>query len=170
MTTEDTYVSYEAFGAVGDGVADDLPAICATHEHANAHDLSVRSRPDATYHLGSRALTAKIAAINATQPLIAIPVQTQLYEAFQHPDVNVVGGISAMPSMHNAQATIFVLTALRLNKWLTVAMGMFGAVIVSASVILGWHYAVDSLAGMALALVIWKLSGWLLAKYAPAKI
>ncbi len=115
------------------------------------------------------ALTAKIAAINATQPLIAIPVQTQLYEAFQHPDVNVVGGISAMPSMHNAQATIFVLTALRLNKWLTVAMTMFGAVIVSASVILGWHYAVDSLAGMALALVIWKLSGWLLAKYAPAK-
>jgi len=61
MTTEDTYVSYEAFGAVGDGVADDLPAICATHEHANAHGLSVRSRPDATYHLGGRALTAKIA-------------------------------------------------------------------------------------------------------------
>ena len=114
------------------------------------------------------ALTAKIAAINASHPLIAIPVQQQLYEAFQHPDVNVVGGISAMPSMHNAQATIFVLTALRLNKWLSVAMGLFGLVIVSASVILGWHYAVDSLAGMALALVIWKLSGALLAKYAPA--
>ncbi len=115
------------------------------------------------------ALTAKIAAINATHPLIAIPVQTQLFEAFQHPDVNVVGGISAMPSMHNAQATIFVLTALRLNKWLTVAMALFGAVIVSASVILGWHYAVDSLAGMALALLIWKLSGWLLPKFTASQ-
>ncbi len=109
-------------------------------------------------------LTAKIAAINLSHPLIAIPVQAQLFEAFQHPDVNVVGGISAMPSMHNAQATIFVLTALRLNKWLAVAMAMFGAIIVSASVILGWHYAVDSLAGMALALAIWKLAGWLLPK------
>jgi membrane-associated phospholipid phosphatase len=106
-------------------------------------------------------LTAKIAAVNAVHPLFAIPVQAQLYEAFQHPDVNVVGGISAMPSMHNAQATIFVLTALRLNKWLAAAMAVFGAIIVSASVILGWHYAVDSLAGMALALAIWKLSGWL---------
>lgn len=115
------------------------------------------------------ALTAKIGAINATHPLFAIPVQTQLFEAFQHPDVNVVGGISAMPSMHNAQATIFVLTALRLNKWLTAAMAMFGAVIVSGSIILGWHYAVDSLAGMALAIVVWKLSGGLLGKYAPAK-
>ncbi len=113
-------------------------------------------------------LMAKIAAINATHPLIAIPVQTQLFEAYQHPDVNVVGGISAMPSMHNAQATIFVLTALRLNKWLTVAMALFGSVIVSASVILGWHYAVDSLAGMALALAVWKLSGWLLPKITPA--
>ena len=116
------------------------------------------------------ALTAKIAAINTTHPLIAIPVQTQLFEAFQHPDVNVVGGISAMPSMHNAQATIFVLTALRINKWLTIAMTLFGAVIVSASVILGWHYAVDSLAGMALALAVWKLSGWVLPKITAAKV
>lgn len=114
------------------------------------------------------ALTAKIAAINASHTLVAIPVQQQLFEAYQHPDVNVVGGISAMPSMHNAQATIFVLTALRLNKWLAVAMGLFGVVIVSASVILGWHYAVDSLAGMALALTVWKVSGWVLARYAPA--
>ena len=54
-------VSYEDFGAVGDGVADDLPAIVAAHEHANAQGLTVRSKPDATYHLGARALTAVIA-------------------------------------------------------------------------------------------------------------
>ncbi len=54
-------VNYEAFGAVGDGVADDLPAIVAAHKFANSHGLPVQSRPGATYHLGRRALTAIIA-------------------------------------------------------------------------------------------------------------
>jgi hypothetical protein len=53
-------VTYEAFGAVGDGVADDLPAIVAAHAHANARNLPVRSKPAATYHLGRQALTAII--------------------------------------------------------------------------------------------------------------
>ncbi|MCF3649870.1 hypothetical protein [Synoicihabitans lomoniglobus] len=53
-------VTYEAFGAVGDGVTDDLPAICEAHAYANTHGLPVRSNPDATYHLGRRALTAVI--------------------------------------------------------------------------------------------------------------
>jgi hypothetical protein len=61
MTFEDGLVTYEAFGAIGDGVADDLPAICAAHEHANAQGLKVRTKPDATYHLGGRALTVMIA-------------------------------------------------------------------------------------------------------------
>lgn len=55
------FVAYEDFGAVGDGVADDLPAICKAHEYANRLGLPVRSRSDATYHLGRRALTAIIA-------------------------------------------------------------------------------------------------------------
>lgn len=56
-----TPITYESFGAVGDGIADDLPAIRRAHEHANAHRLPVRSHPNATYHLGRRALTATIA-------------------------------------------------------------------------------------------------------------
>lgn len=58
---EGEVVTYEAFGAIGDGVNDDLPAICKAHEHANAHGLPVRTKPDATYHLGGQALTAIIA-------------------------------------------------------------------------------------------------------------
>ena len=57
----DRPVSYEAFGAVGDGVADDLPAIVEGHAFANAHGLQVQTKPGATYHLGRRALTAIIA-------------------------------------------------------------------------------------------------------------
>jgi hypothetical protein len=53
-------VTYEAFGAVGDGVSDDLAAICKAHAHANKKGLRVRTKADATYHLGRRALTAII--------------------------------------------------------------------------------------------------------------
>lgn len=60
MVPTDQPVSYEAFGAVGDGVADDLPAIVEAHAFANEHRLPVKSNPAATYHLGRRALTATI--------------------------------------------------------------------------------------------------------------
>ncbi len=60
MNPQDTFVTYEAFGAAGDGVADDLPAICEAHAYANAHRLPVKTKPDAIYHLGRRALTAVI--------------------------------------------------------------------------------------------------------------
>jgi hypothetical protein len=61
MTCTNEAVTYEAFGAIGDGVADDLPAICKAHEHANANGLRVRANPTATYHLGRQALTVEIA-------------------------------------------------------------------------------------------------------------
>ena len=54
-------VSYEAFGAIGDGVADDLAAIVEAHAFANAHGLPVKTKPEAIYNLGRRALTAIIA-------------------------------------------------------------------------------------------------------------
>jgi hypothetical protein len=55
------WITYEDHGATGDGITDDLPAICKAHEVANTHGLSVRTKPDAAYYLGSRALTAVIA-------------------------------------------------------------------------------------------------------------
>ena len=60
MEFENGLVNYEAFGAKGDGVTDDLPAICEAHNYANANRLGVRTEPGATYHLGSSALTAVI--------------------------------------------------------------------------------------------------------------
>jgi hypothetical protein len=53
-------VTYEDFGAVGDGVTDDLEAICKAHEFANQHNLPVRANPKGIYHLGVKPLTAAV--------------------------------------------------------------------------------------------------------------
>ncbi len=54
------FVTYEQFGAVGDGIADDLAAIVKAHEYANANHLPVKTDPKACYYLGGKALTATI--------------------------------------------------------------------------------------------------------------
>lgn len=52
------YVTYEDFGAVGDGKTDDLEAIAETHKHANANGLSVFANETATYYIGGKDKTA----------------------------------------------------------------------------------------------------------------
>ena len=54
------YVTYEDFGAVGDGKTDDFEAVVKTHEHANANGLSVFASETATYYIGGADKTAYI--------------------------------------------------------------------------------------------------------------
>ena len=54
------YVTYEDFGAVGNGKADDFDAIVKTHEYANAAGLSVFANETATYYIGGANKTAYI--------------------------------------------------------------------------------------------------------------
>ena len=56
----DGNVTYEAFGAVGDGTNDDLSALVAAHDMANRLRLPVRARDDATYLIGRGATTVAI--------------------------------------------------------------------------------------------------------------
>lgn len=60
MESNKNYVTYEEFGARGDGVTDDMPAIMACHDHANRHGLDVVARDGAKYYIGGKALTAEI--------------------------------------------------------------------------------------------------------------
>ena len=45
--------TYEAFGAVGDGVTDDSDAIRNAHEYANSLGVPVKGRAGATYYIGA---------------------------------------------------------------------------------------------------------------------
>lgn len=48
------YVSYEEFGAIGDGITDDFEAIAAAHAYANENALTVKTKSDATYYVGQK--------------------------------------------------------------------------------------------------------------------
>ena len=54
------FVTYEQFGAVGDGKTDDFEAIVKTHEYANLNGLSVLANETATYYIGGANKTAYI--------------------------------------------------------------------------------------------------------------
>ena len=50
---EKKYVTYEEFGAVGDGKTDDYAAICKAHSYANENGLPVKANGNATYYICS---------------------------------------------------------------------------------------------------------------------
>ena len=69
-----------------------------------------------------------------------------------------------MPSIHNALSTLFICFVVSLRPRLIWAMLPYGMLILIGSVHLGWHYLVDSLAGIALAVGLWwelpRSRGW----------
>ncbi|RAZ91444.1 hypothetical protein DPM33_09190 [Mesorhizobium hawassense] len=75
------------------------------------------------------------------------------YQA-NRPDLGT--GISAMPSMHVAVATLNAFYLARLSRWLGAAGWMFAIFILFGSIYTGWHYAVDSYIAMLVVTVIWR--------------
>ena len=67
-------------------------------------------------------------------------------------------GISAMPSMHVAIATLNAFYLARLNRWCGVVGWVFAVLILFGSVYTGWHYALDGYVSVAVVSLIWWLS------------
>ena len=86
-------------------------------------------------------------------------VQQFLWKSYVGEQTTAGAGISAFPSLHLANAMLFVLLARhvhRLLMWVAVA---FCAATLLGSVHLGWHYAVDGYFSMAATVLIWKVLG-----------
>lgn len=54
------FLTYEQYGAVGDGKTNDMPAIVRTHEEANREGLPVRAKEGAVYYIAPVAACAEI--------------------------------------------------------------------------------------------------------------
>jgi hypothetical protein len=74
-----------------------------------------------------------------------------LWRNYQAKGALIGGGISAFPSMHVAIAA-WLAIVLADRGWLKVGIAYFFGVF-ACSVILGWHYAIDGVAGAAIAVV-----------------
>jgi hypothetical protein len=77
------------------------------------------------------------------------------------------GGISAMPSMHMATATILICAAWR-TKWLPLAL-LFWVLTFFGSIYLGYHYAVDAPVAAAVAVICWAAAQLVYGRKAKAQ-
>jgi len=101
----------------------------------------------------------QLAVAGHTRFLTSLGNQAYLLENLNAPTLVVGGGISAIPSVHNAMAVLFALVSFRVHWLLGAATSLFAALIWVASVYLNWHYAVDGIAGAAGAVLVWYASG-----------
>jgi PAP2 superfamily len=94
--------------------------------------------------------------LNAGVPVWAVGTQDMLWALKEQG--SVMGGISAMPSVHNATALLFVLATWNRSKLLRKMLIVHMILIFLGSIHLGWHYAVDAYVAWAITLVLWRFA------------
>ena len=87
--------------------------------------------------------------------LNAIHIQEVLWSSFTKGIFMPLGGISAMPSMHVAIATLLALLYINLNKFFGIIMIIYALFIQIGSVHLGWHYAIDGYVSSIMVILLW---------------
>jgi hypothetical protein len=83
--------------------------------------------------------------------------------------IQTPGGISAMPSMHIAQAILFVFVTYKLSRFFGHLTVVYAIAIYLGSIHLAWHYAVDGIIAAIFVVAIWFISGWLTGVYKSNK-
>jgi hypothetical protein len=102
-------------------------------------------------------LMASLAALNEKVPVASLSTQSDLWKLWSRD--SVLGGVSAMPSMHNATSVLFVLASWNMARWIRWTMIAHAVLILVGAVVLGWHYAVDAYLAWGLAIACWVLGG-----------
>jgi PAP2 superfamily len=103
-------------------------------------------------------LMAYLRDVDLRLPIWSLDTQQLLWDGYTGKTSPI--GISAFPSMHNASALLFAFATWRRSRALGIAFAIYCGIILVGSVHLGWHYAVDGYAGLALAALCWWLSGF----------
>ncbi len=98
-------------------------------------------------------------AASESVPIPSLELQQMLWDNFQNNGRTVGSGISAMPSMHVAIATLLALFGWHHSRIAGTALTAYAVAVLIGSVHLGWHYAVDGYAGALGAWLIWWLVG-----------
>jgi hypothetical protein len=102
-------------------------------------------------------LMAALRSAQDVSPVPSLKVQDMLWAGYVKGDM--VSGISAMPSMHVASSVLMMLYAYSYAQLAGRLMAVFLAMILIASVVLGWHYAADGYAGVLIAWGCWVAAG-----------
>ena len=95
----------------------------------------------------------------------AVLFQEYLWLAYQKNITELGSAISAFPSIHVTIATLFLFYAWSFGAAARIFALLFLLFILSGSVLLGWHYAVDGYAGMAGAAAIYWAVGRILSLF-----
>ncbi len=106
-----------------------------------------------------RGLMTYLHATHQTWPIWAVDLQDTLWlNLITNEGLDVSKGISAMPSMHNAQCLLLVLASWNRGRLIRNLAVAHGVLVFIGSIHLGWHYAVDAYLGYVVA-----GAGWLVA-------
>jgi hypothetical protein len=116
-------------------------------------------------------LMSNLERISRDTYLWAVNNQVGLWQSRELNRWDPFGGVSAMPSIHLAIATLFALLAWRINKWLGALFVGYLIIMQTGSIILGWHYAVDGYVGIIIACLIWYAVGrWMATRAGLSQI
>jgi hypothetical protein len=98
-------------------------------------------------------------SVDARSPLLSFRGEAALWQAYSHQVHGLGFGVSAMPSMHVASATLIALYGFGLSRLVGGFLTLVAIATFIASVALGWHYALDGYVGATVACLIWWLAG-----------
>lgn len=127
------------------------------------YEMLVGERGNAPFAAVNAALLADQAAKSANF-LFTLEIKTMLLNRFDDPNLSIGGGISAIPSIHNAMAVLFALVGYRFNRTFGVLMSAFASLIWIGSIYLNWHYAIDGIVGAVGAIGLWYGAGRLVGR------
>lgn len=104
--------------------------------------------------------------------IMALGIQEWLWAGYTRADIHPAG-ISAFPSVHVSIAATCACLGFAASRVLGWLVTMITAGILVGSVHLGWHYAIDGIAGIVLAIAFWRISTriarWWLARTEPER-